>query len=66
MKDDSVPEIVPLLLSKKQAIVEDIEKITIHQLFDVELPMGKAVSYACHFTYNLTQTIIYNNPLYHH
>lgn len=47
MKDDSVPEIVPLLQSKMQAIVEDIEKITIQQLFDVELPVGKAAIAFC-------------------
>lgn len=54
MKGDLVSEIVPYLHNQIQATVVDIEKLTIQQLYDVELPVGKAVSYSYQFTNYLT------------
>lgn len=41
LKDDSIPKIVPIIESHAQSTIEDIKRVTIHQLFDAQLPQGK-------------------------
>lgn len=66
MEDDLVPEIVPILQSQNQSTTEVVPKVTIQQLFDAQLPVGKDVSYSCHFIYKLTHLIIQTTLLYLH
>lgn len=41
LKDDLIPENVASLKRQIQTTPEDVEKVTIQQLYDAELPMGK-------------------------
>lgn len=64
MKENLVPEVVPLLQIQNQSATEVVEKVIIQQLFDAQLPVGKDVSYSCHFIFKLTHLIIQDSPLY--
>ncbi|KAK1390364.1 hypothetical protein POM88_018542 [Heracleum sosnowskyi] len=59
MKDDLIPDIVPIIKSHAQSTVEDVERVEIQQLFDAQLPEGKNA-----IAFTIEATILELIPIY--
>ncbi|KAK1388346.1 hypothetical protein POM88_016524 [Heracleum sosnowskyi] len=59
MEDGLIPDIVPIIKSHAQSIVEDIERVEIQQLFDAQLSEGKNA-----IAFTIEATILELIPIY--
>ncbi|KAK1390377.1 hypothetical protein POM88_018555 [Heracleum sosnowskyi] len=59
MKDDLIPDIIPIIKSHAQSTVEDIERVAIQQLFDAQLLEGKNA-----IAFTIEATILELIPIY--